>query len=151
MLYRKVKLLKAPRFRRLVGVKKGTFRKMVAILTAAREERHWHGGRNSKLSIENTTLMALMYLRENRTYFHIAQAYGLSDSACWTAIRWVEDTLIKSRVFRLPGKKELLKDGVEFEVVTIDATETPIERPKKTAAALFREEKAPHAEVANRC
>jgi len=31
----------------------------------------------------------------------------------------------------LPGKKELLKPDNEYEVVFIDATETPIERPKK--------------------
>ena len=151
MLYHKVNFLKAERFRRLTGVRRGTFRKIVAILTAAQEARHWHGGRKSKLCIEDITLMALMYLRENRTYFHIAQTYGLFDSACWTTIRWVEDTLIKSRVFRLPGKKALLTDGAEFEVVMIDAAETPIERPKKTAPALFRKEKAPHVEVAGRC
>jgi hypothetical protein len=31
----------------------------------------------------------------------------------------------------LPGKKTLLKSDVEFEVVLIDAAESPIERPKK--------------------
>jgi hypothetical protein len=31
----------------------------------------------------------------------------------------------------LPGRKALLKSDVEYEVVLIDATETPIERPKK--------------------
>ena len=142
MLYHKTIFLKAARFQRLVGVKRGTFRKMVTILTTAREALHWHGGRKSKLSVENTVLMALMYLRESRTYFHIAQAYDLSDSACWTAIRWVEDTLIKSRVFSIPGKKELLKDGVGFDVVLIDATETPIERPKKSNVGIIRERKS---------
>ena len=33
--------------------------------------------------------------------------------------------------FRLPGKKALQKSDTEYEVVLIDATETPIERPKK--------------------
>jgi hypothetical protein len=36
-----------------------------------------------------------------RLYFHVAQTYGLSDSTCWTTIRWVENTLIKSGAFRL--------------------------------------------------
>jgi hypothetical protein len=31
----------------------------------------------------------------------------------------------------LPGRKALLKSDVEYEVVLIDATESPIERPKK--------------------
>ncbi|EHL29001.1 hypothetical protein LDG_8997 [Legionella drancourtii LLAP12] len=32
----------------------------------------------------------------------------------------------------MPGRKALLKSDVEYEVVLIDATESPIERPKKT-------------------
>lgn len=75
--------------------------------------------------------MALEYLREYRTYFHISRSYGISESACYRNIRWVEDTLIKEGTFSLPGRKALLKGDVEYEVVLIDATETPIERPKK--------------------
>ena len=47
-------------------------------------------------------------------------------------MRWIEDTLIKHPDFALPGRKALLKSDVEYEVVLIDATETPIERPKKS-------------------
>jgi hypothetical protein len=46
----------------------------------------------------------------------------------------MEDTLIKSKTFSLPGKKALLKSNAEFEVILIDATESPIERPKKKDA-----------------
>ena len=46
-------------------------------------------------------------------------------------VRWVEDTLIKDPVFALPGRKALLKSNMEYEVLLIDASETPIERPKK--------------------
>ncbi len=75
--------------------------------------------------------MALEYLREYRTYFHISRSYGISESACYRNIRWIEDTLIKDGTFSLPGRKALLKSDVEYEVVLIDATESPIERPKK--------------------
>ena len=75
--------------------------------------------------------MTLEYLREYRTYFHISRSYGISESACYRNIRWVEDTLIKDGKFSLPGRKALLKSDVEYEVVLIDATESPIERPKK--------------------
>lgn len=136
MLYHKAKLLKATRFRRLTGVKKGTFFKMVEVLNAAEKEKFGrHGGRTPGMAMEDRLLMALMYWRENRTYFHIAQTYGISDTACWNTIRWIENALIQSRVFRLPGKKALLEDGADFEVVLIDATETPVERPKKSSAA----------------
>ena len=89
------------------------------------------GGRDSKLGIENMLLMTLEYLREYRTYFHIGQAYGISESNSYKIIKWVEDTLIKSRVFSLPGRKALLKSDVDYEVVLIDASESPIQRPKK--------------------
>ncbi len=135
MLYHKAKLLKATRFRRLTGVKKGTFAKMVEVLNAAEKEKFSkHGGRTPGMAMEDRLLMALMYWRENRTYFHIAQTYGVSDTACWNTIRWIENALIQSHVFRLPGKKVLLEDGADFEVVLIDATETPVERPKKSNA-----------------
>ena len=76
-------------------------------------------------------LMTLEYLREYRTYFHIGQSYGLSESNAYQTIKWVEDTLIKDGTFSLPGRKSLLKSDMEYEVVLIDATETPIERPKR--------------------
>ena len=75
--------------------------------------------------------MALEYIREYRTYFHIANSYGVSESAAYKAVRWIEDTLIKHPDFALPGRKVLLKSDMEFEVLLVDASETPIERPKK--------------------
>ena len=75
--------------------------------------------------------MTLEYIREYRTYFHVSQSYGVSESTTYKTVRWLEDTLIKHPNFALPGRKALLKSDVEYEVVLIDATETPIERPKK--------------------
>lgn len=79
--------------------------------------------------------MALEYLREYRTYFHLGKSDGLSESACYRACRWVEDTLIKSGELSLPGRKALLKSEMEYEIVLIDAAESPIERPKKRVKA----------------
>ncbi len=36
-----------------------------------------------------------------------------------------------SRAFTLPGKKKLVAADNQIEVVVVDVTETPIERPKK--------------------
>ncbi|MBA2306950.1 hypothetical protein H0W26_02355 [Candidatus Dependentiae bacterium] len=58
-------------------------------------------------------------------------SYGLSESNTYATIKWVEDTLIKSKEFHLPGRKALLKSDRELKVVLIDVTESPIERPKK--------------------
>ena len=43
----------------------------------------------------------------------------------------MEDTLIKSKKLSLPGKKALFQSEMEGEVILVDASETPIERPKK--------------------
>ena len=83
--------------------------------------------------------MALEYLREYRTCFHISQSYGVSESAAYKTIKWVEDTLIKHPDLALPGCKELMKSDVRYEVVLIDATETPIERPKKDKSTSIQE------------
>ena len=94
-----VKNLSNSEFRRLTGVKKETFKKMSEILQEESLKKMARGGRDSKLGIENMLLMTLEYLREYRTYFHIGQAYGISESNSYRIIKWVEDTLIKSRVF----------------------------------------------------
>ena len=129
--YKKIKKLEPDEFRRLTGVKHETFVEMVAILKDAEKIRMSKGGKPYRLKIEDRLLMSLEYLREYRTYFHLGKSYDLSESACYRTCRWIEDVLIKSPEFALPGKKTLLKSDVEFEVVLIDAAESPIERPKK--------------------
>jgi hypothetical protein len=118
-------------FRRLTGVKKETFFKMIEELEKIENLKKKTGGRPNKLSIEDRLLMTLTYLREYRTLFHIGQSYGISESVCQRTIVKIEDILVKSGLFALPGKKALLKSDLEYEVILADATETPIERPKK--------------------
>jgi hypothetical protein len=126
-----IKDLKDKEFYRLTGVQKNTFFKMVEILEKADTSKRELGGRPSKLSIPDQILATLEYLREYRTYFHVGVAYGISESTAYKTIKWVEDTLIKDGTFSLPGKKELLKSDVDYEIMLIDATESPIQRPKK--------------------
>jgi hypothetical protein len=132
--YETVSELSSTEFKRLTGVKKTTFMEMILIITEAENKRMSRGGKPPHLGVEDRLLMTLEYLREYRTYFHLGQSYGLSESACYRNCKWVEDTLIKSRAFSLPGKKVLLKSNTEFEVILVDATESSIERPKKKGA-----------------
>ena len=131
MKYESIKGLEDEKFRRLTGVKRTTFEKMLAILSEADTKKHAKGGRKPKLALEDRLLMALEYIREYRTYFHVSKSYGVSKSTCYETIKWIENTLIKHPDFALPGRKALLKSDMEYELVLIDATETPIERPKK--------------------
>jgi hypothetical protein len=43
----------------------------------------------------------------------------------------VEEMLIKSGLFSLPGKKVLIEPNTSIETVVIDVTEHEVERPKK--------------------
>jgi len=75
--------------------------------------------------------MTLMYWREYRTEFHIAQFYSVSEATVCRTIHKVEDVLVSSKKFRLPGKKALQPSDTVFEVILVDASEQPGERPKK--------------------
>jgi len=141
MKYEQVKELEEEKFRRLTGVKHSTFLKMLDILKEADLKKKARGGRKNKLTIENQLLMALEYLREYRTYFHIGQSYGISESSAYKAVRWIEDILIKHPDFALPGKKALVKSDMNYELVLIDATESPIERPKKSRNTIIQEKR----------
>ena len=133
MKFEAVKNLGEEKFRRLTGIKRSMFDKMVGILEESIKSRKVNSGRKKKLSLENSLLMTLEYMREYRTYFHVSQSYGISESSTYKTVRWVEDTLIKHTEFALPGRKVLLKSDIEYDVVLIDATETPILRKKEKA------------------
>ena len=127
MRYETIKHLKATDFKRLTGVHRETFEMMLAVV----EKGLRNFGRPPKLSRADQLLMTLMYWREYRTEFHIAQSYGISESAVCRTIHKVEDALARSKKFRLPGKKTLQPSDTIFEVVLVDVSEQPIERPKK--------------------
>jgi hypothetical protein len=139
MKYLALKEFKDEEFRRLTGVKRSTFEKMAYILKDSEIKKKALGGKPNNLEIEDRLLMTLEYIREYRTYFHVAASYGLSESTCYRNIKWVEDRLIKDSDFALPGRKALLKNDIEYDIVLIDATESPIERPKKSKSATIQE------------
>jgi hypothetical protein len=145
MRYEEVKDIKASDFRRLTGVKRETFAMMLAVLEEAQAKRKaaqaYRGGKKPKLTLADQLLMTLEYLREYRTQFHIGKSYGLEETRCGRVIRHVEDTLMKSGKFTLPGRKALLEACIAYHVVVVDATETPIERPQKNSANSTREKR----------
>jgi predicted DNA-binding protein YlxM (UPF0122 family) len=131
MKYEEIKNWKKHDFKRLTGVLPSTFEKMLGVL----EEELPSFGRPPKLSRADQLLMTLMYWREYRTQFHIAGSYGISESAVSRTIKKVEDVLIRSDQFHLPGKKVLKSNDLEIEVLLVDVSEQAIERPKKSKDA----------------
>ena len=132
--YNKIETLSPSKFRRLTGVKPTIFAKMVVVLKRADRRLRKRGGK-PKLIVEDRLLLALEYLREYPTYFRLGQNYGISESTAWYISRWVEDTLIKDAQFHLPGKKALVKSDTVIEIALVDASESPVERPKKDSGA----------------
>ena len=122
MRYKGVKDRTDKDFKRLTGVEHQTFKQMVTVL----ESELPNFGRPPKLSRADQLLLTLMYWREYRTQFHIAQAYGISESAVCRTIQKIENALINSGQFRLPGKKALQPSDMVIEIVVVDATEQPI-------------------------
>jgi hypothetical protein len=131
MRYNNIKNLPGGAFRRATGVKKKTFEEMLSIISKFEIKKKKRGGRPNKLSVEDRLLMTLAYLREYRTYFHIAQSFGIAESVCYENTRAIENILIKDGTFNLPKRKEIVLSDDPIEVILVDAAESPIERPKK--------------------
>lgn len=131
-LYDKANQLSDKDFKQIIGVEKKTFNEMVRILNEAylNKPRKWRGGRKKKLSMENQLFMTLKYLRQYVTQKELAFEFEVGEATVCDTIKWVEDILIKDGTFSLPGKKALVEDE-SIEVILVDVTECPIERPKK--------------------
>jgi len=138
--YERALSLKDEEFKLLIGVTKETAREMIEVLDEAYKAKHKRRGRHSKLSINEMFTMTMEYLRQYPTMFELGFQYGIAKSVVHDIIKWVEDTLIKSGKFALPGKKALLEDN-EIEIVLVDVTESPVERPKKNNENGIREKR----------
>ena len=128
--YEKAQKLPEKKFKQLIGVAKTSFDEMVSVLNEAYAQKHKRRGRHSKLSNEDKLFLTLKYLRQYITQLELAYEFEVGEATVHDTIVWVEDTLVKSGKFSLPGKKALLEDN-EIEVILVDVTESPIERPKK--------------------
>lgn len=131
MDYEEVKNLKNGDFKRLCGVTKETFVEMCEVVSQHKQQDK--RSRKSSLSIENQLLLTLCFWREYRTMFHPGKDWNLHESNVSRLVRRIEDVLIKSGNFSLPGKKRLLTDD-SIKYTMVDVTEREIERPKKNKA-----------------
>lgn len=116
---------------------------MVRIVKSKEKEKN-KCGRPPKLRIEDQILLALQYLREYRTYYHIGQDWKISESNTCRIVFKIEDILIKSRKFSLPGKKKLLDSSIDEDLILMDVMESPIERPKKHQKRFYSGKQGEH-------
>jgi len=146
MFWTDIKNREASSFKRLTGVTKKTFRLMAGAVRDSEEKKvKKRGNRRSRpysLSEEDQVLLTLMYYREYRTQFHIAATYGISESAVCRTIKRIEAVLMKIKALQLPGKQQLSGSLQQLSVVVVDATEMPVERPKKSNTSTIRARKS---------
>ncbi len=151
MKFEQIKEESSESFRRLTGIKRTTFDVMINILKEAESALKAKGGKPNKLSTEDRLLMALEYLREYRTYFHISRSYGISESACYRNIRWIEDTLSKMVHSRCLAVKPYLKAMLNMRLFLLMQQKVLLNALKKTKALLFREKEKTHVKDTNYC
>ncbi len=130
MNYEATHTLTNQKFKRRFGVQRSTFNRMVQAVTTQIPELP-RRGRPFKLSLEDQVLVALEYWREYRTYFHIGTDKKVSESTVCRIVHRIEARIMASGLFRIPGKKRLVRGFGRPDLVVVDVTETPIERPKK--------------------
>src|SRR5208282_968191 len=99
MKWKTVKSLKEGQFKRLVGVRRDTFDKMVSeIKQVSKQSSHKVPGKKRgpkpKLKAEDELLIMLMYYREYRTFYHTGLEFGISESQCWKTVTKIEKILV---------------------------------------------------------
>ena len=134
MPYEQMKDIQPHDFKRACGVHPQTFATMLHVLQE-HEQNKRKAGRPPKLSLADQLCLTLQYWREYRTYFHLGLSWGLGESVVCRTVQRIENVLIKSKAFHLPGKKRLRTGGTSVAVIVVDVAESPVERPQKNSAA----------------
>jgi len=144
MRYSEIENIDPADFKRLTGVSPSVFRIMADAVVEYKERPRKYLGRGRKpykVSTHDSVMMLLAYYRECRTLLSIGKEFSISEMHCWRTVIKTEKALLKSGRFRLPGRKALRDPGAGFEEV-VDATESPVERPKKSNGGTIREKRS---------
>ncbi len=143
--YNNIKDKSSRKFKRLVGVSFKTFRIIVGKVgqyIEAQKEAHptKRRGKKSNLSLEDQVLITLYYLRHYTTFDNLSNVFGISES--YANKKYHEILNILLQVLDMPDRKALM-DG-SLEVISIDVTEQPIERPKRGQKSYYSGKKKRH-------
>ena len=141
MSYESLQSLSAAAFRRSVGIDRALFHELVNVLAQAEQQKKKSG--RPSLSLENQLCLALSDWREYRTFFHLGLSFGVHESNAQRITCRVEERLAASGYLDLVKRSASAAKAVEKEVpvtvepvvVLLDASEVPIERPKKAKRA----------------
>ena len=129
--YNEIKNKSSKKFKRIVGV---DFEKFNIIVDKVRHyieaEKIAHPtkrrGKKSDLSLEDRVLLTLYYLRHYQTFEALGDAFGICESYANKTYHKILNILVQ--VLDMPDASALMNG--DLEVIAIDVTEQPIERPK---------------------
>lgn len=131
-------------FQRLFGISVAEFEKILKAVEPEWEKKvikkYKRPGRNYKLELSGHILMLLLYYRSYTTQIFVGFVFGIDDSRVCRNIRTLEPILAK--VMAITKTRHLSQK--EIEEIIIDATEQPIERPKKGQKAFYSGKKKRH-------
>ena len=141
--FHKVNKLPDADFRRVVGVKRDTFKEMVKVIRRHYHKRKSKGGTNRSMSPNDETLMMLEYYREYRTFKHLGVDYEVSESTAHYIVTKIEKILVAEPQFHLEKLKHIepQKDVEDIEITVVDVTESQCERPKKSKNIITQEKR----------
>jgi hypothetical protein len=140
--YEKIEKLNGKDFKRITGVTREVFEKMLEELRGKYREDHTHGGQRG-MSVDLRLTLALEYWREYRTYDHMSNDHQIKKSVINRAVLWVEDVLSESGEFKIAELKERFKPGEDssISVIIVDVEEQAIERPFENQEASYSSKK----------
>ncbi|MBK2297325.1 transposase family protein [Francisella philomiragia] len=129
MLLSYSKLSEKPRiFRKLTGLKLPDFTKIISEISSSMDKEFSKLGRKPKItSHEDRVLLVLIYYRCYMTMEFLGYLLNLDESNVCRLLKRVELLLVK----KIHIKKDRTLTGEKVEQLLIDATEQPIQRPKK--------------------
>jgi transposase len=115
-------------------------------LSKSKRQRKIGGGRKKELLLEDQLMMLLMYYRLYVSQEFLGIIFNLHNCNVSRQINYLEPLL--SQIFKIPTKKISLSDAelTEEEIIKffVDATEQPIERPKKKQKRYYSGKKKKH-------
>ena len=119
MKYWKARQLSSKKFKRKTGISPRTYRIMVRLVKDKEADKK-KPGRPSELRIEDRVLMVIQYGQEYRSYYHIGLDWGVCESTVCRTTHKIENILIRSRKFSLPGKKKLLDSSLDEKLIAME-------------------------------
>lgn len=131
-------------FRRLTGVDIALFSEMtkkIRPLWRDRRDNFEKGGRNHKLSgVDNHLLALLLYYRCYVTYEFLSFFFDSDETTVMRSVKRIEK--MAARVIHIEKNRGVSREDTEYLI--LDATEQPVQRPKKGQKKYYSGKKKKH-------